>query len=104
MKEMLKAKGSDGKPSKLKGKPIPALNYRYSSTSGKAGRLYGKLGRQEFQIVPDSGSDIIVCTTTLIKKLKLTVESIKQMKIQMIFGQGNPITGQIKDARIRILG
>src|ERR1043166_8788139 len=48
MKEMLKAKGQDGKPSKPKGKTIPALNYRYSSTSGKAGRLYGKLGRQEF--------------------------------------------------------
>ena len=103
MKEMLKAKGQDGKPSKPKEKSIPALNYRYSSTSGKAERLYGKLGRQEFQIVPDSGSDITVCTTTLIKKLNLTVEPVKQTKTQIIFGQGNPITGQIKDARIRIL-
>ena len=77
MKEMLKAKEQDGKPSKPKGKPIPALNYRYSSTSGKVGRLYGKLGQQEFQIVPDSGSDITVCTTTLVKKLKLNVEPIK---------------------------
>ena len=74
---MLKAKEQDGKLSKPKEKPIPALNYRYSSTSGKARRLYGKLGRQEFQIVPDSGSDITVCTTTLIKKLKLIVEPIK---------------------------
>ena len=104
MKEMLKAKGQDGKPSKPKGKPIPALNYRYSSTSGKAGRLYGKLGRQKFQIVPDSGSDITVCTTTLVKKLNLKVEPVKQTKTQTIFGQGNPITRQIKDARIRILG
>src|ERR1044072_1857828 len=98
MKEMLKAKGQDGKPSKAKGKPIPALNYQDSS--GKAERLYEKLGRQEFQIVPDSGSDITVCTTTLVKKLNLKVESIKQTKTQTIFAQENPITGQIKDARL----
>ena len=55
-------------------------------TSRKTGRLYEKLGRQEFQIVPDSGSDITVCTTILIKKLNLTVEPVKQTKTQTIFG------------------
>ena len=78
---MLKAKGLEGgKPLKQK-KPIIEVNYCYDTTSRKAGRLYEKLDRQEFQIIPDSGSDVTVCISILIKKLKLTVELVKQTKI-----------------------
>ena len=72
-------------------KPIekPKVNH-YQSNNPKAGRLYEKLGWQDFQIVSNSELDITICTTTLAKKLKLTVEPIKQTKTQTIFEQENP--------------
>src|SRR6266540_2846496 len=54
------------------------------ATKHPAARIYGKIGRTEYQLVVDTGAEVSVCTKPMVDLLKLKLKLDKTMTVVAI--------------------
>src|ERR1043165_8226798 len=65
-------------------------------------RLYGKVGRQNIQMMIDTGAELTVCTKPLAKKLGLDYRKDKAIELITVDGKKNKTCGVAEEASIKI--
>src|ERR1044072_4983749 len=65
-------------------------------------RLYGKVGRQNIQMLIDTGAELTVCTKKLADKIGLTYRQDKVIELITVDGKKNRTCGVAEEANIKI--
>src|ERR1043165_6237484 len=109
MREMIKhvSKKSDieseSKEEDIRKKPKPKkVNQMERVHSQPTFRIYGKVKRQNLQMIMDIGAELTVCTKSLAKKLGINYIKGKIIDLITIDGKKNKTCGVVEKAMIKI--